>query len=168
MLKRLQLGELACFRAFWAAGQSPQQPQPGARLSAPTSAGSAERCVGSQEPQNLTIVFSRFCPFLYPSFYFIPRMSVYTAAARLFEDATYLSLTSSWAWGTSGFTFISLAQFVQVKGSPALAHSQGKSRELDSSALVSTSLGRRSGVCLQKILPGWTSWTPRFPFEETQ
>lgn len=95
-------------------------------------------------------------------------MSAYTVAVSLFEDAKYLSPTSSWVWATSGFTFISLAQFVQVKVSPALAHSQGKSRELDSSALVSTSLGRKRGICLQKILPGWTSLTPCFLFEETQ
>lgn len=165
MLKRLQLGELARFRAFWAAGQSPQQPQPGTSLSAPTSAGSAERCVGSQD---LTIVFSRFCPFLYPSFHFIPGMSVDTVTVSLFEDATYLSPTSSWVWATSGFTFISLAQFVQVKGSLALAHSQGKSRELDSSVLVSTSLGRGWEGLSAENLPGWTSLTPCFPFEETQ
>lgn len=53
---------------------------------------------------------------------------------------------------TSGFTFISLAQSVQVKGSPALACRQGKSPELDSLALVSTSLGGGE-VCLKKILP---------------
>lgn len=86
MLKGL-LGELACLRAFWAAGQSPQQSEPGASLSAPTSAGNTERCVGSQEPRDWTIVLlffwffvplprPRFCPFLYPSFHFILRLSV--------------------------------------------------------------------------------------------
>lgn len=107
MLKGL-LGELACLRAFWAAGQSPQQSEPGASLSAPTSAGNTERCVGSQEPRDWTIVLlffwffvplprPRFCPFLYPSFHFILRLSVDTAAVSLFEDATYLSPTCSWA-----------------------------------------------------------------------
>lgn len=60
MLKGLQLGELARLRAFWAADQSPQRPQPCASLSIPTRAGSTERCVASQEPQNLTIVFFFF------------------------------------------------------------------------------------------------------------
>lgn len=146
MLKGLQLSELARLRAFWAAEQSPQRPQPCASLSIPTRAGSTERCVGSQKPQNLTIVFSRFCSFPYPSIHFISVLSVDTAAVSLFEDVTYLSPTSSWAPATSGFTFISLAQSVQAKGNPALAHSQGKSRELDSSALVSTSLGGGGGM----------------------
>lgn len=163
MLKGLQLSELARLRAFWAAEQSPQRPQPCASLPIPTRREhrALRGFPGTPEPDH-SFFFSRFCPFPYPSIHFISVLSVDTAAVSLFEDVTYLSPTSSWAPATSGFTFISLAQSVQVKGNPALAHSQGKSRELDSSALVSTSLGGGGGGgeelgeggCLRKILPG--------------
>lgn len=151
MLKGLPLRRTGRFRAFWAAGQSPQQPQPGAGVSAPPTPGSA-RAAGFPGTPALHHSFSSLLS-LPPALPFTSsRDRLSTQRLSVPKNVTYLLPTSRWPRQVLlSFPWPYPLSAQEVKDSPAMAHSQGKSRELNSFSPIPTSL---EGDCLQRILPG--------------